>query len=78
LGPTHFFGDYLHHTPGMSEAGPHAVNVVVMAAGSVAALLGIALAWFFYVRAPAVPLLLAFALRRPYKLSLNKFFLDEL
>jgi len=78
FGPTHLFGNYLEQTPGLEhgESPPHIPMVVVL--GVLASLAGIALAWFAYVRKPALPGQLQRAMRNLYELSLNKLYLDEL
>jgi NADH-quinone oxidoreductase subunit L len=76
-GPTHWFADYLHHTPGLSEGHEHGIHYGLMVASAAIALAGIGLAWLFYVRAPHLPGQFASALGPLYRLSLNKFYLDE-
>jgi len=78
VGPTGWFGNYLHHAQGLPAAEPHAMHLVVMITSSVIALAGIAFAWVFYVQAPHLPGQLASTLRPFYVLSLNKFYLDEI
>jgi NADH-quinone oxidoreductase subunit L len=39
---------------------------------------GIALAYFFYIRLPGIPMLLAWRLKEPFNLLLNKYYIDEL
>jgi NADH-quinone oxidoreductase subunit L len=78
VGPTHLFGDYLHHTPGLPEAHAHEFHVGLMVFSGVVALAGIALAWLMYVRAPESPHGVATSLGPLYKASLNKFYFDEI
>jgi NADH-quinone oxidoreductase subunit L len=78
VGPTHLFGDYLHHTPGLEHVAAHGLHWNVMIMSAIVALSGIGLAWWFYVRSPKIPPLLATDFRPLYELSLNKFYLDEL
>jgi NADH-quinone oxidoreductase subunit L len=44
----------------------------------VASLIGILLAWVLYIRMPGIPYLLAWRLKGPYELLLNKYYIDEL
>ena len=78
VGPTHLFGDYLQHMPGLPEAAAEAMNLKLMLLSGVLAAAGIALAWWFYVQSPEIPERLASALGPLYSLSLNKFYLDEI
>ena len=42
------------------------------------ALLGIIVAWYFYIKAPGMPYLLAYYLQSGYELLLNKYYVDQL
>jgi NADH-quinone oxidoreductase subunit L len=77
IGPTHVFGDYLQHAPGLAGSESHVSHVPVMLLSAVLAAAGIALAWWFYVQSPEIPERLAKSLDPLYALSLNKFYLDE-
>jgi NADH-quinone oxidoreductase subunit L len=44
----------------------------------IVALLGLAIAWWFYIKSPDTPKKLAQSLRGPYTLVLHKYFIDEL
>jgi NADH-quinone oxidoreductase subunit L len=87
LGPTHLFERFLENH-WMEPAFPHAIqapegmdspfNWGVMLLSSAFALIGIGVAWWMYVRVPALPAQLARALATAYELSRNKFYLDEL
>lgn len=44
----------------------------------IAGLLGLALAWWFYIRSPETPKKLAASMAAPYKLLTGKYFIDEL
>ncbi len=77
FGPTHLFADYLHHTPGHVAVEHHGLHWDIMITSSCVGLVGIVLAWWFYVRSPAIPATLARVLAPLYELSLNKFYLDE-
>jgi NADH-quinone oxidoreductase subunit L len=87
LGPTHLFEHFLEHhwiEPGF----PHTIqaskgmdspfNWGVVLLSSAFALVGIGVAWWMYVRVPALPAQLARAMATAYELSRNKFYLDEL
>ncbi|WP_366554427.1 NADH-quinone oxidoreductase subunit L [Aquibaculum sediminis] len=56
-----------HHVPFWVKAAPMVVTVI-----------GIALAWLFYIMAPSLPGLLADRLRPLYLFSFNKWYFDEL
>jgi NADH-quinone oxidoreductase subunit L len=77
VGPTHWFANYLHHAFGLSEAPEH-VHIVLMVTSAAIALLGIGMAWMFYIRSPELPKQVASAFGPLYRLSLNKFYLDEI
>jgi NADH-quinone oxidoreductase subunit L len=79
LGPTRLFAHHVEHTPWFPEAPvEHGHNYLVMALSTLLALGGIGLAWWMYVKQPALPGELARKARALYQLSLNKFHLDEL
>jgi NADH-quinone oxidoreductase subunit L len=78
VGPTHWFANYLHHTPGLPVIESHGFHVALMALSGVIALAGIVLAWQFYVRSPALPGRIAASLGPLYKASLNKLYFDEI
>ena len=78
VGPTHLFGDYLQQTMGLTPETDHHLHWGVMAMSSVIAIAGIGFAWMFYVASPAIPESIAKTLKPLYRLSLGKFFLDEI
>jgi len=78
VGPTHWFANYLHHAFGLGEGSEHGFHIGLMTASAVIALAGIGLAWICYLRAPQLPGQFAAALGPLYRLSLNKFYLDEI
>ena len=53
-------------------------NSIVMSLPLIASLIGIALAWLLYIQLPGIPFLLAWRLKAPYDLLLNKYYIDEL
>lgn len=78
IGPTHLFAEYLHHATGLTAVEAHGLHWAVMGTSVVVVLLGIALAWWMYLKSPAVPERVARSLDPLYELSLNKFYCDEL
>ena len=79
VGPTHLFGNYLHHMVGMPHAEePHGLHFGLMAVSAVVALAGIGIAYLLYVSAPETPGRLAAAFSPLYRLSLGKLYFDEL
>jgi NADH-quinone oxidoreductase subunit L len=78
VGPTGWFGHYLEHANGLGEGG-HEGFVVGLVALSVAVVVaGIVLAWFMYISQPELPSRAASVFGPLYKLSLNKFYFDEI
>jgi NADH-quinone oxidoreductase subunit L len=51
---------------------------IVMSLPLIASIIGIVLAWVLYIRLPGIPFLLAWRLKAPYDLLLNKYYIDEL
>jgi NADH-quinone oxidoreductase subunit L len=78
LGPTHYFFHYLSHTQGLDAAEPHPLSPTVMAMGTLAAGIGVVIAWWFYVRQPGSVDTLAARLPQAYNLSFHKFYFDEI
>src|SRR5208282_3140264 len=56
------------------EASPTSLSLFASAASG----LGILLAYMFYLRLPGLPFLLAWRLKAPYDLLLNKYYIDQL
>jgi NADH-quinone oxidoreductase subunit L len=87
LGPTGWFEGFLE-AHWMEQSFPRAVaeeshapawlTGLMMAVSSVVALGGIGLAWWMYVRRPAVPAEIVRAVPAAYELSRNRFYLDEI
>jgi NADH-quinone oxidoreductase subunit L len=78
VGPaTHWFAEYLHHTPGLADAPHPELNAPLMILSGAVAVLGVAAAWFLYVRSPALPSRIAAATGPLYQASLNKLYFDE-
>jgi NADH-quinone oxidoreductase subunit L len=78
FGPTHLFADYLHHAPGLAHVEAHGLHWDIMGLSAIISLLGIAVAWKFYVSSPGIPERIARTFDPLYSLSLNKFYLDEI
>jgi NADH-quinone oxidoreductase subunit L len=78
VGPTGWFGGYLSHAIGLSDAGEEGfvLGLVALSVAVVAA--GIGLAWLMYISKPEMPAQVASAFGPLYKLSLNKFYIDEI
>jgi proton-translocating NADH-quinone oxidoreductase chain L len=86
VGPlTHWFGGFLQsywaaQSPvqlGSTDLG-HGFNWPLLLGSSAFALAGIAVAWWMYVKQPAVPAKMAEAMPGAYEMSRNRFYLDEL
>jgi NADH-quinone oxidoreductase subunit L len=79
FGPTHLFEHHLGHTFGFETLGhaEHRFDVLTAIVGTIAGVLGIALAWVLYGRPSPVPARLASQLRPLYLASYNKFWVDE-
>ncbi|HEY9156502.1 NADH-quinone oxidoreductase subunit L [Candidatus Binatus sp.] len=56
------------------EASPSSLSLVA----SIASAIGIVLAYVWYLRLPGIPSLLAWRLKGPYDLLLNKYYIDQL
>nr|WP_274943445.1 NADH-quinone oxidoreductase subunit L [Govania unica] len=59
--------EHAHHVPEWVKLSPLVMSI-----------LGFALAWYFYIKAPSVPVALAKSQEPLYKFSLNKWYFDEL
>jgi NADH-quinone oxidoreductase subunit L len=78
FGPSHWFHHYVVATPALPAADAPELAPSIVLAGSACAVVGIWLAWWMYVRRREIPAKLEHAWRVPYRVSLNRFFLDEL
>jgi NADH-quinone oxidoreductase subunit L len=78
IGPTGLFAHYLEHTRSLPEAEPHHLDWLVMAMGTVAALVGIGVAGVMYAGKRTLPATLARAAGPLYGFSQNRFYIDEL
>jgi NADH-quinone oxidoreductase subunit L len=78
-------GNHIEHflTPAAQEVeseatGTSAIEMILMAASTGAAFLGLALAYVFYVSKPELPRKLAASLHALYSIIVNKYYVDEL
>jgi NADH-quinone oxidoreductase subunit L len=78
LGPTHLFAHFLEKTPGWPHPAEAKLNYPLMAIGTAVVLAGLALAWLMYVKSPALPAQLARAAPLAYRVSQDKFMIDEI
>ena len=78
LGPTGVYARQLAQSTSMSGHGEHPHSVALMALSAVIFTAGYGLARWMYVKAPAVPAKLESSLRPLHRLSLNKFYFDEM
>ena len=78
LGPTGLFAGFLERTPGLGhEAAHHGFDWAVMGTSSILAIAGIGGAWLVYGGATGLADGIARALGPLYRLSLGKFYFDE-
>jgi NADH-quinone oxidoreductase subunit L len=75
-GPTHLYGDYLAHTPGLPEAHHHEPNMLMMAVSSVLAIAGIGLAYVCYVSSPGIARNLKNGMPFPHRFSQEGLMMD--
>jgi NADH-quinone oxidoreductase subunit L len=74
----HQFAHYLQaNTPGVHHA-EHYLNYGVLLASVALSILGVGLAWQFYLRSPKTPELVAEGLPPLYEASANRFYFDEM
>ncbi len=78
LGPTGVYARQLAQSTSLEGHGDHPHSVPLMALSAVIFAAGYGLARWMYVKAPGVPAKLESGLKPLHRLSLNKFFLDEL
>ena len=74
------FGNFLEPVFGATEEAHLAVSTeyMLMTASSAVALVGLAIAYLFYIKQPGLPYLLAYQAGRVYELIYNKYYVDEL
>src|SRR4051812_19737972 len=78
VGPTAWFGGYLHHASGLREVAEERFVIGLVALSVAVVVAGIVLAWLMYIKKPELPGRAASAFGPIYNLSLNKFYLDEI
>jgi NADH-quinone oxidoreductase subunit L len=79
FGPTGLFPGYLEKTPGLPEPEAHHLNWLVLGGGTVAALVGIGLAYAMYAKPRRATSESAAPAGGPLgALSYNRFYLDEI
>jgi NADH-quinone oxidoreductase subunit L len=76
IGP--FLAPALEPHPAEAHAGSHALEYALMLVSVLVAAAGVGLAYLFYVRSPGLPARLAASAAGLYRLSLNKWYVDEL
>ncbi|MGC1276394.1 MAG: NADH-quinone oxidoreductase subunit L [Planctomycetaceae bacterium] len=78
FGPTGWFAAYLERTPGLPPAQPHHIDWAITADGTIAALIGFAIAVTMYMAAQTLPERLGRAAGPLHPLSYNRFYVDQL
>jgi NADH-quinone oxidoreductase subunit L len=77
IGPTHFFAGWIEQVPGLGAEEAPGMLWGLAAAGALAALVGIGIAAVMYAKPSDLPERVRAAAGPLYRLSLNKFYLDE-
>ncbi len=77
VGPTHLFGNTLHHTPGLPES-EHHMNFLIMGISIAIGVAGWYMAKVFYVDKKEIPESLARNFAPLYRLSFEKLYFDEI
>jgi NADH:ubiquinone oxidoreductase subunit 5 (subunit L)/multisubunit Na+/H+ antiporter MnhA subunit len=77
VGPTHAFFHYLSHAPGL-QGEPHPLSPAVMALGTLVGVTGMFTAWWVYIARSGMAEKWSKRFAGFYKLSLGKFYIDEL
>ncbi len=77
VGPTHLFGNTLHHTPGMPHS-EHHVNYLIMGISIAIGVAGWFMAKVFYVDNKAIPEAVARGFGPLYRASYDKLYFDEI
>jgi NADH-quinone oxidoreductase subunit L len=76
FGPNGWFAGYVEQTPGLPPAEAHAIDWAVVAEGTVAAIIGFAIAVVMYLAAQTLPERLGRASGPLHPLSYNRFYID--
>jgi NADH-quinone oxidoreductase subunit L len=77
VGPTHAFFHFLEHAPGL-HGKPHPLSTTVMAMGTLVGVGGMLAAWWVYYANTGIAERWAKRFSGFYKMSLGKFYIDEL
>ncbi len=77
VGPSHAFFHFLSHAPGL-KGEPHPLAASVMATGTLVGLAGVFTAWWVYIARPGLATTWAKRFSGFYRMSLGKFFFDEI
>ncbi len=75
-GPTHLYGHYLHHTPGLPHADEFPIDWLMMGISSILAAVGIGTAYQLYVVSPKIVENLQRRLSLAYQASQNGLYID--
>jgi NADH-quinone oxidoreductase subunit L len=75
-GPTHLYGHYLHHTPGLPEGHEFPIDWMMMGISSILAAMGIGTAYQLYVVSPKLVENLQRRLSLAYQASQNGLYID--
>ena len=75
-GPTHLYGHYLHHTPGLPEGHEFPIDWLMMGISSILAAVGIGTAYQLYVVSPKIVENLQRRLSLAYQASQNGLYID--
>jgi NADH-quinone oxidoreductase subunit L len=78
LEPVFASADKLAPVVELSEEGAHTLELQLSGMAVAVALIGLFVAWWFYIRKPATPEKLERSLHGPYRLLLNKYYMDEI
>lgn len=78
LGPSHIFAHIVGSWSFFPKIAEHGLDWAMMSISTVVAVSGVALAYWMYVKKPAVADEIARSAPVPYQLSYNKFYIDEL
>ena len=75
-GPTHLYGHYLHHAPGLPEASEFHPDITMMLVSSVLAIGGIGIAYLLYVVSPGIAHNMKHGMRAAFEFSHQGLFID--
>ncbi len=75
-GPTHLYGHYLHHTPGLPEGHEFPMDLLMMGISSILAVVGIASAYYLYVASPRIAQNFKRSFAWPWEASQQGLFID--